>query len=204
MKHLSLVATAAFMVTGVTPAFAPLKDALAPVDSAIRSPAPTTSEPDHPRCTPRAGTTADSTWRLARGNGFTFCVPEKWSPRGRAQGKDIDPPEWRGPGGTKLLWTTGEAPVLQTRVPFTTTTIGGGIAPARNQPIPQLPQVITTIEVVGGSTARFVQAEGQGGMYLANAAWQSPIPLRLRGETRDRKARDLLLEIFRTVRFDDP
>ncbi|HEU0055350.1 MAG TPA: hypothetical protein VFQ39_19315, partial [Longimicrobium sp.] len=58
-----------------------------------------------PKCAIRVNDVDLTTWREVRADGFTFCVPPEWNPRGRTR-DGVDPREWRGPSGS-IEWGKG-------------------------------------------------------------------------------------------------
>lgn len=138
---------------------------------------------------------ADSTWRLVRADGFTFCVPPEWSPVGKP-GKDaLAQRKWRS-GLTSIEWTRGR--YVPERLPF----IVSG-EPGSTPRGPPQADIRQTSERIGGGVADMWLSDLQTG-YRTGAVWTSPGAIYFLGEARRREQAQVHLDIYRTVRFSLP
>lgn len=129
-------------------------------------------------------------WQQITGRGFTFCIPASW----RAASRNT----FRGDGGW-VRWGTGEyrGGPSETGTAFITVPANGPLVlpPPRGR-YNHFP------ETIGGSVAELWDSELDGKFYTG-AQWQTPERIYLAGECTDARARDLQLEIYRTVRFTE-
>jgi hypothetical protein len=147
-----------------------------------------------PACRVRVNDRDLTGWREVRANGFTFCVPPDWRPRGRGR-NGMDARAWRGAEG-ELRWGTGGE-----RSPF----VGREVVrvPAGEpMTVPRPPTVHSHTELVGGAEA-VVRDNVFGGEHLVGAWWESPAA-QIDGRADNAAGAALLLDICRTVRFTPP
>jgi hypothetical protein len=135
-------------------------------------------------CTVPVPSSPPEEWQQVSAQGFTFCIPTSW----RATGRNT----FHGDGGW-VRWGTGE--YRATEVQTVTVHVPAGSLP----PTPPGRQN-RFAEAIGGSVAELWDNELEGKFYTG-AQWQTPARIYLMGQSGDLRARDLQLEIYRTVRF---
>jgi hypothetical protein len=126
-------------------------------------------------------------WHQVAATGFTFCVPDRW----RSTGSQT----WRGDAAT-LTWGMGEyRGAVQQRVV---------VVPAGQLPPDQVPGTRSNrfTEVIGGVRVELWESEVDGRLR-AGGTWTQPTRIYMRGEAPRQDTIDLLLDIYRTVRFTD-
>jgi hypothetical protein len=133
-------------------------------------------------------------WRLVRGDGFTFCVPDTWKAVGKG-GKESDARQWSY-RSTWIKWGVG-APGQQLVSVKGTVTMTGSVP--RFEPTTQIGEDRITHEVIGGNPAQ-LSIQQIDYDWLSSASWNSP-PLWFQGHASSARDGDLTLAIYRSVQF---
>ena len=156
-------------------------------------------QPDSTLCNVPISGHPNESWRLVRGEGFTFCVPMSWRPSGRAS-SSADAKTWRGHGAS-ITWGRGEP---RPGAPGTGTGPRGtavGRIPAEQLMGFERSQD-RKVEEIGGRAAEVWHTEDRGNHYTG-AQWRNP-DFFIYGEAKAPAVADLQLTIYRTTRATAP
>jgi hypothetical protein len=131
----------------------------------------------------RAPAESETQWMLAKGDGFTYCVPSDWKP--------IGPRATRWTSNTvDVSW--GEASAFGGRAPF--------VVPTRGQTGARFGSRVVT-ETIDGKSVRLEITDGaESSSWMAAASWLEP-SLRFQATARSASASRDVLAVIRSVRF---